>query len=124
MYPDLDLLHHHGENGLIYRSPRVIYSVDNEGPSIIAVEEGAEELMKVRLLSHAVRMGNTDRTIIDTTLKVSQATLALLHSLHCEQSTQNTKACLCWALSVNSRSTFTFRKVWDWGSRCLKDSEM
>lgn len=75
MYPDLDLLHQHGENGLIYRSPRVIYSMDNEGPLIIAVEEGAEELMKVRLLSRAVRMGNTDRTIIDTTLKISQATL-------------------------------------------------
>ncbi len=75
MFPELDLLHQHGEHGLIYRSPRVIYAVDNDGPLIIAVEEGAEELMKVRLLSRAVRMGNTDRTIIDTTLKVSQVTL-------------------------------------------------
>jgi len=75
MFPKLDLLHQHGEHGLIYRSPRVIYAVDNDGPLIIAVEEGAEELMKVRLLSRAVRLGNTDRTIIDTTLKVSQVTL-------------------------------------------------
>lgn len=75
MFPELDLLHQHGEHGLIYRSPRVIYSVDEDGPLIIAVEEGAEELMKVRLLSRAVRMGNTDRMIMDTTLKVSEVSL-------------------------------------------------
>lgn len=75
MYPDLDLLHQHGENGLIYRSPRVLYCVDDDGPVITAVEEGAEVLIKVRMLKQSMRMGQTDRMVIDTTLKVSQAIL-------------------------------------------------
>ncbi len=75
MYPHLDLLHQHGENGLIYRSPRVLYSVDDNGPLITAVEEGAEELMKVRILNQSMRMGHVDRMVTDTTLKVSQAAL-------------------------------------------------
>lgn len=75
LHPELDLLHQHGTDGLIYRSPRVIYTVDDNGPLITAIEEGAEALMNVRLVGRSIRLGAAQRQVIDSTLKVSQEDL-------------------------------------------------
>lgn len=71
-YPELDLLHQHGPQGLIYRSPRVIYRVDESTPVVIAIDKGAETLMHVQLVGRTLRLGSVERTILDATLKVSQ----------------------------------------------------
>ncbi len=80
-YPELDLLHQHGTDGLIYRSPRVLYFVDGDGPVVTAIEEGAEALMKTQLVGRVLRMGAVDRTVIDSTLKVVQAEFGQTNSL-------------------------------------------
>ncbi len=73
--PDLDLLHQHGAEGLIYRAPRVIYRVLGGAPTVIAVEEGVEAAFGLNLVGRTVRLGNTERCVIDLTLRVSRERL-------------------------------------------------
>ncbi|MGO8746924.1 MAG: CRISPR-associated endonuclease Cas6 [Thermoguttaceae bacterium] len=70
--PDVDLLHQHGESGLIYRAPRVIYRVQNGEPTIVAVAEGAEAVARLRLVGRVLRLGNSERRVLDATIKVTR----------------------------------------------------
>ena len=73
--PDLDLLHQHGQSGLIYRYPRVIYRIQDDGPLIVAVAEGIEALLGLTLVGQGLRLGVTTRRIIDATFHVQEHTL-------------------------------------------------
>lgn len=71
-YPELDLLHQHGSEGLIYRSPRVLYGIHDGAPVVTAIEEGAQELMKVQLVGSSLILGKVNHTVADATLRVTQ----------------------------------------------------
>ena len=75
MAPDVNLLHQHGENGLIYRAPRVIYRVQDGEPSIIAVAEGAEAVARLRLVGIALRLGASEHRVLDATTTVTREQL-------------------------------------------------
>lgn len=70
--PDLDLLHQHGREGFIYRAPRVIYRVFRGTPTVVAVEEGVDAVFGLNLVGRSLRLGATQRQIIDLTLRVSR----------------------------------------------------
>src|SRR5947209_15383610 len=53
--PDIDLLHQYGQEGLIYRYPRVLYRVADREPVIVAVEEGTEVLSALTLVGRDLR---------------------------------------------------------------------
>src|SRR4051794_32824350 len=69
--PELDLLHQHGREGLIYRYPRVLYRVEGRRPMVVAVEEGIEALSALTLVGESLRIGSTTRIVTDATLEVA-----------------------------------------------------
>lgn len=70
--PELDLLHQHGQEGLIYRYPRVIYRVIDREPTIVTVEEGTEVLSALTLVGAEVRLGAATRRVMEATLDASR----------------------------------------------------
>jgi hypothetical protein len=78
--PELDLLHQHGTEGLIYRYPRVLYRVDHHGPTILAVGEGIDVLSALTLVGVNLRLGATVRHVMDATLDVTEHDLGPIQS--------------------------------------------
>jgi hypothetical protein len=70
--PELDLLHQHGPDGLIYRYPRVIYRVEGGTPLVVAAAEGAEALLGLTLVGQPIRLGVTTRRVADTTFDAAR----------------------------------------------------
>lgn len=70
--PELDLLHQHGRNGLIYRYPRVIYRVVDQDPTIIAVEEGIDVLSALTLVGAELRFGAFTHRIVEANLDIDE----------------------------------------------------
>lgn len=68
--PEMDLLHQHGREGVIYRYPRVLYRVEGRRALIVAVEEGIEALSALTLVGESLRLGSTTRVVTDATLEV------------------------------------------------------
>jgi hypothetical protein len=73
--PDVDLLHQYGQDGLIYRYPRVLYRVVNRTPVVVAVDEGAEAVSSLTLAGRDLRLGATTRRVLSATLEVSRQDL-------------------------------------------------
>jgi hypothetical protein len=68
--PEMDLLHQHGREGLIYRYPRVLYRVEGRRPMIVAVENGIDAVSALTLVGESLRLGSTTRIVTDATLEV------------------------------------------------------
>ncbi len=80
--PELDLLHQHGREGLIYRYPRILYRVDDQGPEIVAVAEGIEVLSALTLVGVDLRLGATYRHVLEATLNITERHLGLMRSTY------------------------------------------
>lgn len=78
--PELDLLHQHGRDGLIYRYPRVIYRVQGRVPTVVAVAEGTSILADLTLVGCDLRLGATVRRVTEATFEATEESLGPLRS--------------------------------------------
>ena len=80
--PEMDLLHQHGQDGLIYRYPRVIYRIQAGVPTVVAIEEGSAILSELTLVGSDLRLGATVRRVTEATLEVTEESLGPSRSPH------------------------------------------
>jgi hypothetical protein len=100
--PEMDLLHQHGREGVIYRYPRVLYRVEGRHALIVAVEEGIEALTALTLVGESLRLGSTTPIVTDAILEVDD------HQLGATEETRSYGFSTPWfALNQENHTRFT-----------------
>jgi CRISPR-associated endoribonuclease Cas6 len=115
--PELDLLHQHGQDGLIYRYPRVIYRVVEREPTVVAVAEGIEVLSALTLVGNDLRLGAFTRRVVEATLNISD------HALGPSRSSYRYRFTAPW-LALNQENHARFGRMDAENRRRLLDAQV